>query len=113
MEIKVLKRTSNELKIEIVGEGHTFCNVLQKALLEDDAIEMAGYNLPHPLTSNPTIYVQTKKGLKPETAIQNAVKKIRKQNKEFRTTFEKALKAWQRKLPSTASAKLTESSKAS
>ena len=113
MEIKVLKRTSNELKIEIVGEGHTFCNVLQKALLEDDAIEMAGYNLPHPLTSNPTIYIQTKKGLKPETAIQNAVKKIRKQNKEFRTTFEKALKAWQRKLPSTASAKLTESSKAS
>jgi DNA-directed RNA polymerase subunit L len=113
MKIKVLKRTSNELKIEIEGEGHTFCNVLQKALLEDDTIEMAGYNLPHPLVSNPTIYVQTKKGLKPETAIQNAVKKIRKQNKEFRTTFEKALKAWQRKVSSTASAKLTESSKAS
>jgi len=113
MEIKVLKRTSNELKIEIEGEGHTFCNVLQKALLEDDATEMAGYNLPHPLISNPTVYIQTKKGLKPETAIQNAVKKIRKQNKEFKATFEKALKEWQRKLSSTASAKLTESSKAS
>jgi DNA-directed RNA polymerase subunit L len=113
MEIKVLKRTSNELKIEIVGEGHTFCNVLQKALLEDDATEMAGYNLPHPLMSDPTIYIQTKKGLKPETAIRNAVKKIRKQNKEFKATFEKALKEWQRKLSSTASAKLTESSNAS
>jgi DNA-directed RNA polymerase subunit L len=113
MEIKVLKRTSNELKIEIVGEGHTFCNVLQKALLEDDATEMAGYDLPHPLMSDPTIYIQTKKGLKPETAIRNAVKKIRKQNKEFKATFEKALKEWQRKLSSTASAKLTESSNAS
>jgi len=113
MKIKVLKRTSNELKIEIEGEGHTFCNVLQKALLEDDAIEMAGYDLAHPLVSNPTIYVQTKKGLKPETTIRNAVKKIQKQNKEFRKTFEKALEAWQRKLSSTASAKLAESSKAS
>jgi DNA-directed RNA polymerase subunit L len=113
MKIKVLKRTSNELKIEIEGEGHTFCNVLQKALLEDDAIEMAGYDLAHPLVSNPTIYVQTKKGLKPETTIRNAVKKIQKQNKEFRKTFEKALKAWQQKLSSTASAKLAESSKAS
>jgi len=69
--------------------------------------------VPHPLTSNPIIYVQTKGGLKPETAIRNAVKKIRKQNKEFGKTFEKALKAWQRKLSSTVSAKLAESSKAS
>ncbi len=113
MKIKVLKRTSNELKIEIEGEGHTFCNVLQKALLEDDATEMAGYDLPHPLTSNPTIYIQTKKGLKPETAIRNAVKKIRKQNKEFKATFEKALKEWQQKLSSTTSAKLAESRKTS
>ncbi len=113
MKIKVLKRTSDELKIEIEGEGHTFCNVLQKALVEDDAIEMAGYNLPHPLISNPIIYVKTKKGLKPETAIRNAVKKMRKQNKEFGKTFEKALKAWQRKLSSTVSVKLAESSKIS
>lgn len=113
MKIEVLKRTSNELKIKLEGEGHTFCNVLQEALLEDDATEMAGYNLRHPLVSEPTIYIQTKKGLKPETVIRNAVKKIRKQNKEFRATFEKALKEWQRKTSSTASAKLTESSKAS
>ena len=113
MKIKVLKRTSNELKIEIEGEGHTFCNVMQKALLEDDATEMAGYNLPHPLSSNPTIYIQTKKGLKPETVIRNVAKKIRKQNKEFKATFEKALKEWQRKLPSATSAKSTESRKTS
>ncbi len=97
MKIKVLKRASNELSIEIEGEGHSFCNVLQKALLEDKTIEMAGYKIPHPLASSPIVYVRTKGNRKPETAIREAVKKVRKRNKEFRKTFEKALKEWQQK----------------
>lgn len=101
MKIKILKRASKELKMEVEGEGHTFSNVLQKALLEDGAIEIAGYNLPHPLVSSPIIYVRTKGRQRPETAIRNAVKKLRKQNKEFRTSFKKALKEWQRKSSST------------
>lgn len=97
MKIKVLKKASNELNIEIEGEGHSFCNVLQKVLLEDETIEMAGYNIPHPLTSNPIIYVRTTGTRKPESAIKEAVKKVRKRSKEFRKTFEKALKKWQQK----------------
>lgn len=97
MKIKVLKKVSNELNIEIEGEGHSFCNVLQKALLKDETIEMAGYNIPHPFTSNPTMYVRTKGTRKPENAIKEAVKKVRKRNKEFRKTFEKALREWQQK----------------
>jgi DNA-directed RNA polymerase subunit L len=97
VEIKVLKKTSNELKIEIEGEGHTFCNVLQKALLEDDTIEMAGYDIEHPLTSNPTVYVHTKEKRKPETALIDAAKKVQKQNKDFKKSFERALKEWQQK----------------
>ena len=97
MEIKILKKTSNELKIEIEGEGHTFCNVLQKALLEDDTIEMAGYNIEHPLTSNPTVYVRTKGKRKPKAVLIDAAKKMEKQNKEFKKSFERALKEWQQK----------------
>jgi len=97
MKIKVLKRTSNELKIEVEGEGHTFCNVLQKTLLEDDTIEMAGYDIPHPLVLNPVIYVHTKERRKPEAAVREAAEKIRSQSKEFRKSFEKALKEWTRK----------------
>lgn len=97
MKVKVLKKSSNELNIEIEGEGHTFCNVLQKTLLEDETIEMAGYNISHPLTSSPTIYVRTKGKRKPESAIKEAVKKVRKRNEEFRKTFEKALKEWKQK----------------
>ena len=97
MKIKVLKRTSNELKIEVQGEGHTLCNVIQKTLLEDDTIEMAGYNVPHPLVDSAILYVHTKGQRKPEAAIQEATKKILSLNKEFRTSFKKELKDWQQK----------------
>ena len=97
MKIKVLKRTSNELKIEVEGEGHTLCNVLQKALLEDDTIEMAGYDVPHPLFDSATVYVRTKGKRRPEAALKEATKKILDRNKEFRKSFKKALKAWQPK----------------
>jgi len=96
MQVKVLEKKPNELKIEIEGEDHSFCNVLQKALLEDDTIEMAGYNIPHPLVSNPVVYVRTRGQRRSETALKNATEKIKRQNKEFRETFEKALKEWQK-----------------
>jgi len=96
MKVQVLKKTSNELKIEIEGEGHSLCNVLQKVLIEDDTVDMAGYTIPHPLLSRAIVDVRTKEKRKPEDAIKDAVKKIRTQNKELRKSFEKALKDYQR-----------------
>jgi len=97
MNVKVLKKEPNEMRIEIEGEGHTFCNVLQKALLKDETIEMASYDIHHPLVSNPIIYVRTKGKRHPETALREAGEKIRTQCREFRTSLEKALKEWQQK----------------
>jgi len=96
MQIKVLKKTSNELRIEIEGEGHTLCNLLEKALLEDESIDMAAYNIPHPLISNPVIYIRTKGRRSPETALKDAADKILKIEKNFRASFEKALENWQK-----------------
>jgi len=97
MKIKILKEAPSELKIELEGESHTFCNALQKVLLEDETVEMAGYDLPHPLISNPIIYVRTKGQRKPETVLRDAAEKLQKRSKEFRKSFERALKAWQKK----------------
>lgn len=101
MNIKVLKKTSAELRLEIEDEGHTFCNVLQTALLKDDTVEMAGYNIPHPLVSNPIVYVRMKERRKPqkkpETVLREAAAKIKHQTKEFRASLDKALKEWQQK----------------
>jgi DNA-directed RNA polymerase subunit L len=96
VKIKVLMKTGNELKMEIEGEGHSFCNALQRVLLSEETIETAGYNIPHPLIANPVIHVRTQKG-RPETALRNAAEKLQKKTKQFNDAFEKALKEWQEK----------------
>ncbi len=93
MRINVLKKTRNELRIEVEGEGHTFCNALQKALLEDRSVEFAGYELPHPLVAQPIVYVRVKEGGNPEKVLIKAAKKLGLESAEFRETFEKAWKS--------------------
>lgn len=93
MKIKVLKKTENELKVEVEGAEHGLCNLLQKKLLEDERVDLAGYDVPHPLASNPVIYVRTKGNLKPETALISAAEKTREMNEAFRKALEKALMA--------------------
>ncbi|MCJ7560785.1 DNA-directed RNA polymerase subunit L [Candidatus Bathyarchaeota archaeon] len=93
MKIKVLKKSGNELKIEIEGTGHGLCNLLQKKLLEDKSVDMAGYDIAHPLASNPVIYVRMKGAAKPEAALIRAAEKARETNETFGKELEKALKA--------------------
>jgi DNA-directed RNA polymerase subunit L len=93
VKIKVLKKTANELKIEVEGAGHGLCNLLQKKLLEDKNVDMAGYDIPHPLASNPAIYVRMKGTAKPEEALRKASEKAREANETFSKELEKALKA--------------------
>lgn len=92
MKVKILKRTPNELKLEVEGIGHTFCNLLQKRLLEDEKVDLAGYDIPHPLASNSIIYVRTKGNVKPEEALRKAVKRTRKMNEVFTKKLKNVLK---------------------
>jgi len=93
MKVTVLNKTKNELKIELEGAGHTICNLLQRKLLEDENVDLAGYDIPHPLASNPILYVRTKGDLKPEDALLEAVRKILDISEEFSQELKKALKA--------------------
>jgi DNA-directed RNA polymerase subunit L len=92
MKIKVLKKIDKELKIEIEGSGHGVCNLLQKKLLEDKDVEQAGYDVPHPLASNPVIYVRTNGKAKPEDALFQAAEKAKEDNNTFGKALEAALK---------------------
>lgn len=92
MNVKVLKKTPNELRIEVEGAGHTLCSILQKRLLEDENVDLAGYDVPHPLASNPVIYVRTKGEEKPEQALRKAVDRARDINREFKKEFARAIK---------------------
>ena len=93
MKVKVLSKSENELKIEIEGGTHGICNLLQKRLLEDKTVEFAGYDIPHPLASNPIIYLRMKGNTKPETALIKAVQKVRETNDAFGKELDRVLKA--------------------
>ena len=82
MEIRVLEKTKDKLIIEVVGEDHTLCNALRKELWEDKTIEVAGYNMKHPLISEPEIIVETKGG-DPVKALLKAVDGLKKRNKDI------------------------------
>ena len=90
MEVKVLSKSKNELRIEIVGEDHTFCNLLQNVLLEDKNIEIAGYDQAHPLRRSSIVYLRTKREASPEKTLLNALTSIQQLNKEFNEKFSKA-----------------------
>lgn len=92
MEVKVLKKNANELKIEIVGVGHGFCNLIQKKILEDENVDLAGYDVPHPLASNPVIYVRMKGNAKPEDTLIAVAKKASESNAAFSEALTAALK---------------------
>jgi len=92
MKVKVLKRTPNELRIEVEGMGHTLCNLLQRRLTEDENVDLAGYDIPHPMASSAMIYVRTKGDVKPEEVLRAAVDKARNMNKEFGKEFARAFK---------------------
>ncbi len=93
MKINVLKKSGNELKIEIEGTTHGLCNLLQKRLLEDKNVDFAGYDIPHPLASSPIIYVRMKGNAKPEAALIKAVEKVREANEAFSKELERVIKA--------------------
>ncbi|MEM3673241.1 MAG: DNA-directed RNA polymerase subunit L [Candidatus Bathyarchaeia archaeon] len=92
MKVNVLKETSNELKIEVEGIEHGLCNLIQKRLLEEEDVDLAGYDIPHPLASNPIIYIRTKGDTKPREVLLKALKNAREINDNFGKEFEKAIK---------------------
>jgi DNA-directed RNA polymerase subunit L len=92
MKVNVLKKTSDELKIEIEGAGYTVCNLLQKKILEEKNVDLAGYDIPHPLAPYAVIYVRTKGTAKPEQVLHNALENARAMNKEFSKELTRALK---------------------
>ena len=93
MNVKVLKRSKGLLKVELEGEGHTFGHLVQVALLEDKNVDWAGYDLPHPLFTKPTVTVRMKGEAAPEKALERAAKKIRQDTEEFIQKFSSSVKA--------------------
>jgi DNA-directed RNA polymerase subunit L len=97
LKVNVVKKTDHELKIEVEGAGHSLLNVLQKTLLEDETIEVAGYHVPHPLIDSGILYVHTKGKQNLKDVITEATKKVLDLSKDFQKAFKKASKDYKQK----------------
>ena len=91
MKVRILERGDRFLRLEIEGEGHTLCNLLQRSLLEDEDVEVGGYNLTHPLVSKAVLFVKTKEG-SPEEALKRAIERIKRTNRAFQEALSAALR---------------------
>jgi len=75
MEVKIVEIGEDNIKLVVRGEDHTFLNLLQHYLLEDEHVIVAKYNIPHPLIGEPELFVKTN-GKNPLEAIKEANEKI-------------------------------------
>jgi DNA-directed RNA polymerase subunit L len=91
MKIEEVQREGRALRFRVVGEDHTMCNLLRKALYEDENVEAAAYRIEHPQLSNPEFYVRVKRG-KPEEALVKALKRLEAKLGELEEEFKAELK---------------------
>lgn len=82
MKFKKISEKDNELEFELQGEDHTFAGILVSKLLEDKNVEIAQYDIPHPLVSHPTFFVRVKKG-EPRKALKEALSDLKKDVKSL------------------------------
>ncbi|MEW6063445.1 MAG: DNA-directed RNA polymerase subunit L [Nanoarchaeota archaeon] len=82
MEVKILEEAKNKIKFELIDEEHTLCNALRDELWNDKKTKIAGYNMRHPLTSNPMFILESEGN--PKEAILSAVERLKKRNKQLR-----------------------------
>jgi len=86
MNLKILNKTDTELEMELVGETHTLLNLLKSTLLEDDAVEIASYDIRYLGISEPIMYVRTS-GVDPIQAVRSALAKVTAMCDEFKGVF--------------------------
>jgi DNA-directed RNA polymerase subunit L len=92
MELRVIKKTDEELEIEVAGEDHTFMNVLKSALLETEGVSAATYDM-NPEQSggqtDPILALKTE-DRKPLDALEDAAERIKEQSRAFISAYEAA-----------------------
>jgi len=86
MQLTITQKTKTELEMELGGEDHTLLNLLKTALLEDPDIQVASYEIEHPGTSDPVMFVRTSTK-DPVQAVREALQRIDVNVKEFKQKF--------------------------
>ena len=92
MEINIIEDKKSRLNFEIKGEGNTFCNVLKDELWNDKHINVAAYNIKHPLIGVPFMIVETDGKKTPRQSLYDAAGRIAEKAEKLRKEAKKELK---------------------
>ena len=75
IEVTQVKKSKNELEVEVHGANETLLGPLLNRTLADPQVEFASYYMGHIVLDNPRFYVRTKKGT-PKAALDRAMESI-------------------------------------
>jgi DNA-directed RNA polymerase subunit L len=88
MELKVIEKKPDKLRMELVGETHTLLNILTEYAWDAKASQ-ASYIIDHPYLSQPELIVKSKN---PKKTLSDAAQMIIDRSKDFKTVFGRAVK---------------------
>lgn len=88
MNVKIMGKGKNKLRVEFEGEDHTLLNLLRQMLWEEN-VDYAAYEKSHPFLENPTLVLETDKK-DPTNTLKSAAKRMGEQVEEFRKDFERS-----------------------
>jgi len=91
VNVKIIKKTSDEVQIEFEGESHTLLNLFRTELLADERVTFASYDTKFPIMDNPIFRIKTT-GADPIAVMKEAACRIVNQCDEFSSLFAKAAK---------------------
>ena len=91
MNLKIIKKTDEDLIIEFEGEGHTLLNLLRTELLADERVQIASYDTKFPVMDNPVFRLKTK-GVDPVIVLREATSRIMNQYDEFSGLYAQAVR---------------------
>jgi DNA-directed RNA polymerase subunit L len=89
-KVRILERSGNIVRLEIVGENHTLLAPLTSKLLENEQVDLATYNIQHTLRSNPVLFVKMREG-DPLEAVKSAVASLMSDFEEFERKYKAAI----------------------
>jgi len=95
MELKTIKKTKNELEIEVTDLNETILNPITEILLRNDDVEYASYISDHPDSKKRKLYISVKSGknAKPIDLLAKAVEELEKEVKNFSKDFKSQSKS--------------------
>ncbi len=89
MELKLLEKEKNTVKVEIVNPDDTLIYPLVSTLLRDEDVADARYTVGHPQLDKPVLHVRTKKG-DAAAALKRAAEGLAAEYREAKKLLEKA-----------------------